>query len=94
MRLDGAMKTDVARARSIIVDMLGPTVIEDADDEIYAQMYTGPALRIAAGANVDGGGGGCGGPQCVLATSPNQGLSATVSVQLGDRMLRRRPIAG
>ena len=55
MRLDGAMKTDVARARSIIVDMLGPTVIEEADDGIYAQMYTGPALHIAAGADAVSG---------------------------------------
>jgi len=60
MRLDDALKTDIPRARQIVSEMLGPTVIEKADDGIYAQMNIGPALRIAVGANVSGS--GCGGP--------------------------------
>ncbi|HEY7944137.1 MAG TPA: recombinase family protein, partial [Casimicrobiaceae bacterium] len=59
MRLDDALKSDIPRARQIMADMLGPTIIEEAEDGIYAQMQIGPALRIAVGADVAGS--GCGG---------------------------------
>jgi site-specific DNA recombinase len=59
MRHDDALKTGVQRARQIVAETLGPTVIEEGDDGIYAQMNIGPALRIAVGADVSGS--GCGG---------------------------------
>ncbi len=59
MCLDDALKTDIPRARQIVSKILGPTIIEEAEDGIYAQMNIGPALRIAVGADVSGY--GCGG---------------------------------
>lgn len=59
MRMDDVLKTDTPHARQIVAEILGPTVIEEGDDGIYAQTNIGPALRIAVGANVSGY--GCGG---------------------------------
>lgn len=53
LRLDEAMKTARHHHR------IARAEIEEADDGICARMYIGPALRIAAGADVAGF--GCGG---------------------------------
>ena len=60
MRLDDVPKTDIPRARQIVSEMLGTTVIEGGDDGIYAQMNIGPALHISVGADISGS--SCGGP--------------------------------
>jgi hypothetical protein len=36
---------------------------------------------------------GCGGPQSVLATAPNQELTVMVCIRLGDRIARKGPRA-
>jgi hypothetical protein len=51
VHLGEAQKTDIARARRIVADLIGSTIIEQAEDGIYAQMNVGPGLLIAVGTN-------------------------------------------
>jgi hypothetical protein len=85
MRLDDAPRTDVPRTRQIVSEMLGPTIIEESDDGIYAQMNVGPGLLIAVGANSSKN--GCGGLQPDLETF---GFHAAIRrVRLADLRQRR-----
>jgi hypothetical protein len=51
VHLGEAQKIDITRARRIVADLIGSTIIEQAEDGIYAQMNVGPGLLIAVGTN-------------------------------------------
>ena len=59
MRLETALSKDVPAARAMLAGKLGPVILDEKDDGVWAQMDIGPALLFAAGA--DDSIRGCGG---------------------------------
>lgn len=84
-QLETALAGDVAGARRLLADRLGPIVLGERDGGVWAQTRIGPAMLLAGGADSNRG---CGGAIRAL-----ESAREAREIRISDAPVRRRRAA-